>query len=135
MTDFYLTRQTICDKNTCVIGYELLHHRNELNPGQFDYGDRSSSHVLISALLDIGLSDIVEDKLAFINITRDYFQGEIPFPLARKQIVLEIFEDILPEEEIPFALRQFTLRNSYPISLDGFEFDWSGQDLDRKSVV
>ena len=129
MTDFYLARQPICDKNTALIGYELVHHRNELNPGQIDLENRSSSQILISALLDIGLSEIVGDRLAFINITRDYIVGEIPFPLARKQIVLEVCEDILQGDDILFILRQFTLRNSHPISLDCFDFEWSNQDL------
>jgi len=129
MTDFYLARQPICDKTNNVIGYELLHHRNELNPGQIDYGDRSSSQILITALLDIGLTEVVGDKLAFINIPREYFQGEISFPLARKQIVLEVLQDILPETDIMFALRQFTLRNAYPLLLEGFEFEDSSLEL------
>jgi len=129
MTDFYLARQPIFDKNNNVIGYELLHHRNELNPGQIDYGDRSSSQILITALLDIGLTEVVGDKLAFINIPREYFQGEISFPLARKQIVLEVLQDILPNAEIMFSLRQFTLRNAYPLLLEGFDFDDSSLEL------
>lgn len=129
MTDFYLARQPIYDRHTRVVGYELLHRSNEINRMQIKDGDSATSQVLISALLEMGLSEVVGDKLAFINITRNYIVGELPFPLARKQIVLEVLEDILPNQELLFALRQFKLRNAYRIALDDFEYDWSKDDL------
>ncbi|MFV2057046.1 MAG: EAL and HDOD domain-containing protein [Thiohalomonadales bacterium] len=129
MTDFYLARQPIYDKNTHVIGYELLHRSNATQTAVFKDTAQANTQRLISTLLDMGLHELVGDKLAFINVSRNYLLGESHIPLARKQVVLEVLEDVLPYEGLLFALRQFKLRNAYRIAFDEFEYDWSKIDM------
>ena len=123
MTDFYLARQPIHDKNNDLLGYDLLFHSNELNKPLVPREVADPAQILVSALLELGLSEVVGNKLAFINLTKRYVLGELSIPLARKQIVLEIHQDILPGHSMVNAFKQLKLRHSYTIALDAHEYD------------
>lgn len=123
MTDFYLARQPIHDKHNELLGYDLLFHSNELNKPLIPSNAPDPAQILVSALLEMGLTEVVGNKLAFINLTKRYVLGEFPIPLARKQIVLEIHQDILPGHVLLNAFKQLKLRNSYTLALDAFNYD------------
>jgi len=125
MTDFYLARQAIHDANLELLGYDLLFHSKELNKPLLPRDVADPAQILVSALLDMGLQDVVGKKLAFINLTKRYVLGELPIPLARKQIVLEIRQDILPGVELVSAFKQLKLKHSYTLALDAFDYDIS----------
>jgi len=125
MTDFYLARQAIHDSNQELLGYDLLFHSKELNKPLLPRDIADPAQILVSALLDMGLEDVVGKKLAFINLTKRYVLGELPIPLARKQIVLEIRQDILPGAELVSAFKQLKLKHSYTLALDAFDYDMS----------
>lgn len=125
MTDFYLARQAIHDQNKQLLGYDLLFHSKELNKPLLPMDIADPAQILVSALLDMGLQDVVGKHLAFINLTKRYVLGELPIPLARKQIVLEIDQDILPGPELVSAFKQLKLKHSYTLALDAFEYDTS----------
>jgi len=123
MTDFYLARQAIHDTNLQLLGYDLLFHSKEINKPLLPRDIADPAQILVSALLDMGLHDVVGNKLAFINLTKRYVLGELPIPLARKQIVLEIHQDILPGAELVSAFKQLKLKHSYTLALDAFDYD------------
>lgn len=125
MTDFYLARQAIHDAGQRLLGYDLLFHSKELNKPLLPREIADPAQILVSALLDMGLQDVVGKKLAFINLTKRYVLGELPIPLARKQIVLEIRQDILPGVELISAFKQLKLKHSYTLALDAFDYDSS----------
>jgi len=123
MTDFYLARQAIHNAEQELLGYDLLFHSNEINKPLLPRDIADPAQILVSALLDMGLQDVVGKKLAFINLTKRYILGELPIPLARKQIVLEIHQDILPGVELVSAFKQLKLKHSYTLALDAFDYD------------
>ena len=125
MTDFYLARQAIHNAKLELLGYDLLFHSKELNKPLLPRDIADPAQILVSALLDMGLQDVVGNKLAFINLTKRYVLGELPIPLARKQIVLEIHQDILPGAELVSAFKQLKLKHSYTLALDSFDYDSS----------
>jgi len=82
-------------------------------------GNRATSDVIISALMDIGLENIVGNKLAFINMARSFLVGELPLPLMKEQIVLEVLENEVPDEQLISGLENLA-HSGYPVALNDF---------------
>ena len=76
MSDIYIGRQPIYDRKLGVYAYELLFRAASDNSAKFTDGDQATSDVIVNTFLEIGLDNIVGDRLAFINLTRAFFVGE-----------------------------------------------------------
>ena len=72
-------------------------------------------------ILDIGLSNIVGKHTAFFNLTGSFIRGDHPLPLNNRQVVLELLEDIVPDDELLAGLRKL-VHNNFIIALDDFEY-------------
>ena len=97
MSQFMVGRQPIFDAQLDVRGYELL-FRDPASPG-LD-GDAMTADVLVRAGLDVGLSSLVGDKLAFVNATRAFLVGEHELPFPAGQTVGGGGEDRTPGAQI-----------------------------------
>ena len=96
MSDVYVGRQPIYNTNLGVHGYELLFRGGEENAAAMGElsADGATSTTIINSFLEIGLEKLVGDRLAFINLTEQFFLDEDALPISPKQVVLEILEDI-----------------------------------------
>ncbi len=93
-----LARQPILDSNLTLRGYELLARDGAGVFPKHVSGDASTSHVLINALAEFGLENVVGGTPAYINITREFVIGDLPLPPAK--VVLELLETIEPDDEV-----------------------------------
>lgn len=119
--NIFVGRQPIYNRDQQVVAYELLYRAGEDNCAVIDDGDRATTEVIINSVLDIGLEAIVGKYTAFFNLTQSFIRGDHPLPLDSKQVVLELLEDIEPDEEILRGLQQLIAEN-YTIALDDFEY-------------
>jgi len=96
MSDVYVGRQPIYNTNLGIHGYELLFRAGQENAAVMDElsADGATSTTIINSFLEIGLDKLVGDRLAFINLTEQFFLDEDALPISPKQVVLEILEDI-----------------------------------------
>ena len=120
MHEIYIGRQPIYDDKLDVCAYELLYRPNKLNneAGDVDH-NLATTQVVLNAFLGFGLEDLVGQKVAFINLPRDFILGELPLPFAKERIVLEILEGI--EVDVAFINAVRKLRgDGYDIALDDF---------------
>lgn len=117
MSEVYIGRQPIFDRNLDVYGYELLYRSADINQAMFLDGDHATAVVISNTFLEIGLERLVGDKHAFINLTRPFLLGEIPIPLKPDQLVLEILEDIVLDAELLQAIQKLK-RQSFTLALD-----------------
>jgi EAL and modified HD-GYP domain-containing signal transduction protein len=117
MANLYLARQPIFDADLTVRGYELL-YRNA--PGQErPDADQMTSTVLVNALLEIGLDNVVGERTAFINVTRNFLVNDEEVPLNPGRTVLEVLEHVSPDDEVVAGCRR--LRDEgFRIALDDF---------------
>ncbi|OOZ38971.1 hypothetical protein BOW53_13520 [Solemya pervernicosa gill symbiont] len=120
--DVYIGRQPIYNAKLELVGYELLYRDNSNNNANFNDGDYASSQVIINTFMELGLENIVGSSLAFINLTRGFFNGDQPFPLAKEQVVLEFLEDIDPDQTVLDGLTQLR-ENGFRIALDDYIYD------------
>ncbi len=121
MSNVFIGRQAIYDRKLNVYAYELLFRNSDNNTATIDNPDGATSELIINALTEIGLNNIVDDKLAFINLTRNFVTGAYPIPGVQDRLVLEILEDIELDDAVLEGVKN--LKNQgYTIALDDFIF-------------
>ena len=115
MRKFMVGRQPIFDTRLAVVGYELLFR--DSSPTRPD-GDAMTADVLVHTCLDMGLSSLVGDKLAFLNTTRSYLVGEHEIPFPPRQTVIDILEDVPRDADVVAGCRRLA-QNGYTLAADG----------------
>jgi len=128
MTDIYIARQPIYDRQLDVFAYELLFRNNRLNRAGIVDGDKATTDVIVNTFMEIGLNNIVEDRLAFINLTRSFFLDEHMITMPKDRVVLELLEDIDADERLIQSVRRLAAQG-YRIALDDFIYHESLKPL------
>lgn len=116
-----MARQPIFDRNQKVIAYELLYRCEDAQEHALFSGSEATSEVLLNAFTSI--SDAGEQKRvpAFVNLTRDLLvERKLP-EVSKKHIVLEILEDVEPDEAVVEAVRVLH-SEGYRIAMDDFVY-------------
>ncbi|HLA75596.1 MAG TPA: HDOD domain-containing protein [Gammaproteobacteria bacterium] len=121
MLDVFVGRQPIYNQNLEVFAYELLFRTSKTNRAEFKDADQATSQVILNTFMEIGLDNIVGEKLAFINLTRSFVLGNYFLPLPQTRIALEILEDIKVDEQLIEAVRALAAQG-YIIALDDFVY-------------
>src|SRR5207244_1522235 len=101
-------------------GYELLFRANQQDNffGNYD-GDRASGKTINTALNVLGLASVAAGRKAFINITRKLLLGDLYTVLPADEVVIELLENIEPDEPVVDACRSLKERG-YLLALDDF---------------
>jgi EAL and modified HD-GYP domain-containing signal transduction protein len=123
MSDIFIGRQPIYDRNLEVYAYELLFRGASGNAAEFSDGDQATSSVIVNTFMEIGLDNIVSQRPAFINLTRAFFvdQGAAAVCLPKDRVVLEVLEHIEAEPDVLEGVRRLSAQG-YTIALDDFVF-------------
>ncbi len=123
-----LARQPIFDARLNIIGYELLFRpEDKLDTTAPDHdGDRATSQVMLNAFTEIGMRNLIGDKMAFINYTRTHILSPPPFQDC--DLVVEVLEDIAAEPDVVESL-QALKADGYTIALDDFVYHESLKPL------
>ncbi|VAW62939.1 Predicted signal transduction protein [hydrothermal vent metagenome] len=124
MDNLFIARQPIYDRNKSVMGYELLYRNNRINKATISDPDKASCDTILNSFMHIGIDNIVGSALAFINLPREFIVNESLTPMFRAQSVLEVLEDVKPDQNTVEGLKQLK-KEGYRIALDDFVFDTS----------
>jgi len=101
MTDSFIGRQAIYDRNLDVHAYELLYRGSpQAEIADVLDGDMATATVMANAFLEVGAQKLVGDAFCFINLTRSFITGKLPLPLPADRVVVEILEDVEPTPDI-----------------------------------
>ncbi|MBL4580970.1 MAG: HDOD domain-containing protein [Gammaproteobacteria bacterium] len=119
--NFFIARQPIFDAELNVQAYELLFRDEDVSLANISDGNIASSQVMINAFLEIGIDAISDNRISFINLTRDFIVGQLPLPVAPNAVVIEILEDIVVDDELLTALRSFSSKG-FRLALDDYTF-------------
>lgn len=126
-----IARQAIFDKDLNVYAYELLFRSDnqQTDSGVIDAcGDEATSRVINYTFMELGIERVIGNHLAFVNLTRTFILTDDPLPFAHDRVVLEILEDIVPDDEF-IAATQKLVDQGYTIALDDFIFEESLRPL------
>ena len=121
-------RQPIYGGEVDVFAYELLYRGGDLNQANFLDGDSATANVMLNTMLEIGLEQVVGNRLAFINMTSNLILGQLCQTLPKSQVVLEVLEDVKPTASIIDALTDLS-EQGYTIALDDFIYHESLRPL------
>jgi c-di-GMP phosphodiesterase len=118
MSELLIARQPIFNRNLEVIAYELLYRSvSDKQNAKFIDGDLATTQVILDTFTHLGLEALVGNKIAFINMTRNFLVGTYPIPFAPNQVILEILEDITLDQPLIDGVQ--TLANDgYTLAID-----------------
>jgi c-di-GMP-related signal transduction protein len=123
----FMARQPIFDQGRAVLGYELLFRTSLENYFHPASGGNTSECVVDNCLL-FGLDALTGGRKAFVNFNREALIQDYPMLLPSEQIVVEILEEVQPDDQVLAACRR--LKNAgYTIALDDFIFSQAGHSL------
>ncbi len=128
--DIYIARQPIFDTKKNVFAYELLYRTDTVNKAGVVDGDAATSSVVANALMLIGLDSLTEGRPAFINFTKNLINEDIPTIFDSENVVVEILEDIVPDDDFIEKCRQ--LKDAgYTLALDDVVLQYPHEELLR----
>lgn len=120
--DFYLARQPILNVHRKLFAYELLYRGYENYTLGEVSGNKATASLLSSVFLTEGIGVISGTRPCFINFTEELLLKKVAYSFPKKQIVVEILEDVKPTPEIVEAIGELR-RNGFTIALDDFVFN------------
>jgi len=116
-----MARQPIFDRTQRVVAYELLYRNEDDSENALFRDSGATSEVILNTYTSISDQGSLKRVPAFINLTRDLLVSD-DFPeLPRKNIVLEILEDIKVDREVIIAVHRL-VKAGYRVALDDFEY-------------
>ncbi len=98
MSDVYVARQPIFDRNMRVAGYELLFRDAQGNRATADDDDAARA-VILSALTEVGLKQIIGTRTGWIRVTPGLIDSGL-VALLPEQAILEISAEHGVDEEL-----------------------------------
>jgi len=128
---FFLGRQPILNRDQSIIAFELLFRSPEsLHQAQISNTHVASASVILTALSDFGFQDAIGRHRGFFNVSRDTLMSSAVELLPKKQVVLELLENILMDEEVVERCR-YLKSLGFTLALDDHVFSEEYADLYR----
>ncbi len=119
--EHFIARQPIFDTKGKVYAYELLFRSGLHNYFDSDDQDHAAASVIANSNLLFDLNQMTGNTKAFINCTRRVLLEEMMTTLPRQQAVVEILEDIEPDDKLIAACRKLK-EQGYIMALDDFVY-------------
>lgn len=129
----FLARQPIFDRHGGALGYEILLRSSLNNYFQAQPGNDTSALIVDNYLL-FGLEALTGGRKAFLNFTRDALVQDYAALLPNKHVVVELLENIEPDEEVLAACQRLK-KAGYTIALDDFIFTENVASLTRYADI
>ena len=125
--DIYVARQPIFNRRQKVIGYELLYRSGLTNSYGGTDGTEASLSVIGNTFLFLGQRIVPQPSQAFINLTRDLLLNGVAGALPHASTVIEILEDIEPDEAVIKKCQELK-EAGYTLALDDYTIHNEAQE-------
>jgi EAL and modified HD-GYP domain-containing signal transduction protein len=119
--DVYIARQPIFTAAKEIYGYELLFRDSMANVFPDIDGGVATSRLLSNSFSTFDLERLCGGKRIFVNFTRDLLVKEVPRLFPQDRLVVEILEDVDPDQEVIHACQRIA-QDGYSVALDDFFF-------------
>ncbi|MEH7306464.1 EAL and HDOD domain-containing protein [Neobacillus drentensis] len=117
--EVFVARQPIFTKAKDIFAYELLYRNNPDNYFPNISGDAATTDVIINSFINIGVDELSNGKICFINFTENLLKSRLPTYLNPNDIVVEILETVTLTEEILELCKELKCKG-YKLALDDF---------------
>ncbi len=119
--EVFVARQPIFDRRSVVAGYELLFRGSRENRYDARDADLASATTIERSANAFGLDELVGERTAWVNLTRDALLGEYYRILPPERTVIELLESIHPDAKVLEACRNARAQG-YRLALDDYTF-------------
>jgi EAL and modified HD-GYP domain-containing signal transduction protein len=119
--EHFIARQPIFDTKGRVYAYELLFRSGLHNYFDCDDADHAAASVIANSNLLFNLDEMTGGTKAFINCTHTVLVKDLMTTLPRQQAVVEVLEDVEPDDKIIEACRRLKSLG-YTLALDDFVY-------------
>ncbi len=119
--EVFVARQPIFTSHKKIYGYELLFRRSLENSFPNIDGSAATSNLMSNIFFPFEFKELLGDKPGFINFTKKLLLQKTPLLLPKENFVIEVLEDVEPEEKIVSALSLFRDKG-FTIALDDFVY-------------
>ena len=118
----YTARQPILNAKRRVVAYELLFRdsKTEAFPAHVA-PDIATAKLLVNSYLSHGLEAITEGRPAFVNFPREMLSEHLVHMVPYKNIVIELFDDIEPNDE-NFQLMRQLFHKRFILAMHDFDY-------------
>ncbi len=117
--DVFMARQPIFTAEKKIFGYELLFRNGLENAFPGVDGDVATSNLLSNIFFPFDFNEILGGKPGLINFTKKLILQNIPLLLPKEHFIVEVLEDIEPENNVIEAL-SLLKEKGFSIALDDF---------------
>ncbi len=117
--DVYVARQPVFTIDKKIFGYELLFRLGLENVFPDIDGDVATSNVLSNTFFSFELKEILGNKPGLVNFTKQLVLQKSPLLFPKQHIIIEILEDIEPDDDVIEAMTSFK-NEGFTIALDDF---------------
>jgi EAL and modified HD-GYP domain-containing signal transduction protein len=128
LTEVFLARQPILDRNRSVAAYELLYRDGDVDAARVDDEEAATARVALSVLTELGLDRVVGDGQAWINVSPDFIRDELVFSLPKNRVALEIRAEELDDPGLLELVAELR-RAGYGVALDDFRLTAENERL------
>ena len=118
----YVARQPILNINEETIGFELLFRDSLKNSFPHIDPNEATSKIIAQNQLTIGLEQICQNKLAFINFHELSLLNKIPMFLNKETTIIEVLEDVTVSSELIDVCKEL-YEQGYKLALDDHDFN------------
>ncbi len=130
----FIARQPVFDPNRRVYGYELLFRSGLDNWFTSSDPDRATAKVMADSFFLLDIESLTGGKRAFLNVTRKVLVLDMLLLLPKDRIVVEILENVVPDEEVIAACQRLKSAG-YLLALDDFVWAEEFRPLTRLADI
>ena len=120
----FVGRQPIVDRDQHVVAYELLFRSSkESTFADFSEASAAATRVIVNTFASLGMEAVLGRAQGFFNVNREVLLSEIIDILPKERVVIEVLEDVVPDEEV--------IRRCQELQAEGYELaldDWIVDD-------
>ncbi len=117
MSNYFVGRQPIFDRELQLHGYELLYRTSLHNAVPRDMDDEKASAWMLSISDELGISNLVGEGSAFINLPEKFLREPDLIFVDPEHAILEILESVEFTTEVIAGMRELRARG-YRLALD-----------------
>lgn len=128
MTQVFVARQPIFDRELEVVGYELLFRGGDTPTADVSDPEGATASVVLNSFTELGLDRVVGTRQAWINVSRDFVLGGFATSVPPERVLLEVLEDQVIDDTLVEAIQELK-RQGHQLALDDFRFSHAAEPL------
>lgn len=120
LSNIYIAKQPIVNLQKEIYGYELLFRALDSDGSiKSIFKDEllATAKVLVNALNHFGMTSLVEDNMAFVNIDQEFLMDPIIFNIPKDRFILEILEHTQVNDRVISRIKKLK-EAGYRLALD-----------------